>query len=113
MVETKNYYRVDSYQMNLNSKVLLVAVISEEVVRSMFQWGFASWGVHSTLREFHQIVKPDSPVLLRIMYGFCLCFMGANGGWVIGDALADTFSSSCEEDSKESEPSKNSEKLEN
>ena len=38
---------------------------------------------------------------------------GANGGCVIGDALADTFSSSCEEDSKESEPSKNSEKLEN
>ena len=38
---------------------------------------------------------------------------GANGGWVIGDALAGTFSSSCEEDSKESEPSKNSEKLEN
>lgn len=113
MVETKKLLPCGQLLDESELESVVGGVISEEVVRSMFQWGFASWGVHSTLRGFHQIVKPDSPVLLRIMYGFCLCFMGANGGWVIGGALADTFSSSCEEDSKESEPSKNSEKLEN
>lgn len=70
MVETKKLLPCGQLLDESELESVVGGVISEEVVRSMFQWGFASWGVHSTLRGFHQIVKPDSPFFCVLCMDF-------------------------------------------